>query len=194
MDTNTFEPKQEAAVPADLLQQEPHVEVVGYKPSVGLSDNERLAAGISTTILQTEKLSGLQWKRLTRERKMKEGTWVDKKPPRKIPSSQEMGTAGSSGGVKRPHSDSSNPSSEKQQPKKPRSAQMHTGSYKETVVGIKMAVTHTRHPAVKLDQAQTDLIQVKLLSAVDANPSREMPLQFLHSKCAEGIFWITCAN
>jgi hypothetical protein len=42
--------------------------------------------------------------------------------------------------VKRPHSDSSTPSQEKQQPKKPRSTQVQTGTYKEAVVGIKMAI------------------------------------------------------
>jgi hypothetical protein len=49
---------------------------------------------------------------------MGEGTWTEKKPPRKTPSSRDKGTVGSSGGVKRPHSDSSTPSLEKQQPKK----------------------------------------------------------------------------
>jgi hypothetical protein len=122
MDMNTFEPEQEEAAPADLLQQEPHVEVVDSKASIDLSDEGRLAAGVSMTRLQTKRLSGAQWKRLTRETKMKEGTWVDKKPSRKTPSSQEMGVVGSSRGVKGPHSDSSTPSSEKQQPNKPRSA------------------------------------------------------------------------
>jgi hypothetical protein len=42
------------------------------------------------------------------------------KPKRNTPPSQDKGTAGSSGGVKRPHSDSSTTSQEKQQPKKPR--------------------------------------------------------------------------
>ena len=46
---------------------------------------------------------------------------------------------------------------------------MQTGSYKETVAGIKVAVIHRRHPDVKLDQTQVDMIQVKLLTAVDAN-------------------------
>jgi hypothetical protein len=185
MDTSTFEPEQEAAAPADLLQQEPHVEVVGSKSSVDLSDEERLAADVSMTRLQTKKLSGAQWKRLTRERKMEEGTWMDKKPPRKTPSSQEMGAVRSNGGVKRPHSDSSTPSSQKHQPKKPRKTQVQTGSYKETAAGIRMAVIHRRHPDVKLDQAQADLIQVKLLSAANANPSGEVPLQFLYSKFAQ---------
>jgi hypothetical protein len=71
---------------------------------------------------------------------------------------------------------------------------VQTGSYKEAVAGIKMMVIHICHPDVKLDQAQADLIQVKLLSAVDANPSREVPPQFLYSKFAQGILWITCAN
>jgi hypothetical protein len=60
------------------------------------------------------------------------------KPKRKIPPSQDKGTAGSSGGEKRPHSDSSTPSQEKQE--KPRSTYVQTGTYKEAVVGIKMAI------------------------------------------------------
>jgi hypothetical protein len=123
-----------------------------------------------------------------------EGTWMAEKPPRKTPSSQVKGTAGCSGGVKRPHSDSSTPSLEKQQPKKPRNTQVQTGTYKDAVTGIKMAIIHRHHPDVKLDQTQTDIIQAKLLTAVDANPSVEIPPQFLQSKFAHGIFWITCAN
>jgi hypothetical protein len=119
---------------------------------------------------------------------MKEVTWTDKMPPRKTPSSYEMGAVGSSGGVKRPHSNLSTPSSEKQQPKKPRHTQVQTGTYKEAAAGIKMAVIHRRHPDVKLDQAQADLIQVKLLFAVDANTSREVPPQFLYSKICTGNF------
>jgi hypothetical protein len=32
------------------------------------------------------------------------------------------------------------------------------------------------------------------LYGVDVNPSGEAPPQFLYSKFAQGIFWITCAN
>jgi hypothetical protein len=49
---------------------------------------------------------------------MREGTWTEKKPSRKTPSFLDKGTVGSSGGVKRPHSDLSTPFLEKQQPKK----------------------------------------------------------------------------
>ena len=138
-----------------------------------------MAAGISTIGLQTKRLSGTQWKKLIRERKMREGTWTVEKPPRKTPPSQVKGTAGSSGGVKRPHSDSSTPSLEKQQPKKPRNNQMQTETYKEAVTGIKMAIIHRHHPTAKLDQTQIDIIQAKLLTAVDANPLGEIPPQFL---------------
>jgi hypothetical protein len=94
MDMDTFEPEQEVAVPADLLQQEPLLEVVGIKPSTDLSDKVRLAAGISMTRLQTKTLSAAQQKRLTTARKMKEVTSTDKKPPWKMPSSLEMGAVG----------------------------------------------------------------------------------------------------
>jgi hypothetical protein len=83
---------------------------------------------------------------------------------------------------------------EKQQPKKPRNTQVQNGSYKEPVTGIKMAVIHRCHSDVKLDQTQLDTIQVKLLTAVDVNPLGETPPQFLYSKFAHGVFWITCAN
>jgi hypothetical protein len=194
MDMNISELKQGAGATADLLQQQPHVEVIDIKSSIASSDEERVAAGIPTIGLQTKRLSGAQQKRLNRERKMREGTWTEKKPPRKTPSSQEKGARKSSGGVKRPHSDSSTPSSETQQPKKPTSTQLQTGSYKEAVAGIKMVVTHRRHPDATLDQTQVDLIQVKLLSAVDANPLGDAPPQFLYSEFAQGVFWITCAN
>jgi hypothetical protein len=91
MDTNISEPKQRAAATADLLQQQPHAEVIDIKPFVASSDEERLAAGISTIGLQTKRLSGAQRKKNTREKNMKEGTWTEKKPPRKTPSSQEKG-------------------------------------------------------------------------------------------------------
>jgi hypothetical protein len=80
------------------------VEVVDLKSSVASSDEERLGADILTIGLQTKRLSGAQRKRLIRERKMREGSWTERKPPRKTPS-QDKGTVRSSGGVKRPHSD-----------------------------------------------------------------------------------------
>ena len=119
MDTKVIDPKQAADTIADLLPQQPQMKDVAQKLSAASSDEERLAVGIWIG-LQTKRLSGAQQKRLTRERKMREGTWTVEKPPGKTPSSQAKGLADSSGGVKRSHSGSSTPSQGKEQPKKPR--------------------------------------------------------------------------
>jgi hypothetical protein len=124
MDTFEKEPKQGAGTTADLLKQKPQKEVLESKPSTASLDEEKLAAGISTIGLQAKRLSGAQRKKLVRERKMEEGTWMVEKPKWKTLPSRDKGTARSSGGVKRPYSDSSTPSQEKQQPKKPRSTQV----------------------------------------------------------------------
>jgi hypothetical protein len=70
-----------------LLKQEPQKEVLESKPSTASSDEEKLAAGISTIGLQAKRLSGAQRKKLVREREMKEGTWMVEKPKRKTPPS-----------------------------------------------------------------------------------------------------------
>jgi len=62
-------------------------------PSVASSDEERLAASISTIGLQTKRLSEAQRKRAYFRKKV-EGEDLDKKPPRKIPSSQNKDVAG----------------------------------------------------------------------------------------------------
>jgi len=59
---------------------------------------------------------------------------------------------------------------------------------------MKMAIIHRCHLDVQLDQTQVNMIQAKLLIAGDANPQGETPPQFLYSKFALGVFWITCAN
>ena len=111
MDTKVMEPKQGADTTADLLpQQQPQMKDVEQKLPAAFSDEERLGAGISMIGLQTKRLSGAQRKRLIRERKMREGTWMVEKPSGKTPSSQAKGVVESSGVVKRPHSDSSTPS------------------------------------------------------------------------------------
>jgi hypothetical protein len=127
MDTNIIEPEQGAAVAAELLQQDSQVEVVGSKPSAVPPDEDRLAAGVSTTRLQTKRPSGAQWRMLIKVKKMKEVTWTVEKPPSKTPSSQEKVVAGSSGGVKRPHSDSSTPPSTHSNLKNPEARKCRLG-------------------------------------------------------------------
>ena len=86
---DTKETKLKKGTTAELLQK-PHVEVADSKTPAVSSDEERLAAGISTIGLQTKKPSGAQRRKLTRDRKMKEGTWTEN-PPRKTPPSQVGG-------------------------------------------------------------------------------------------------------
>jgi hypothetical protein len=64
---------------------------LGSEPFTVPSDEVRLAAGVSTTRLQTKRLSGSQWKKLNEVKKMKEGTWTIEKPTGKTPSSQNIG-------------------------------------------------------------------------------------------------------
>jgi hypothetical protein len=66
------------------LHKEQHA-VIDPKPSAASSDEETLAAGISTIGLQTKRLSDAQWRKLTRARKMREGTWLEKKNPQEKP-------------------------------------------------------------------------------------------------------------
>ena len=196
MNTTELESKQEADSSADLpTQPQPQLKVVEPKPSAASTDEEKLVAGISMIGLQTKRLSGAQWRKLIRERKMKEGTWKDEKLPGKTPSSRAKGVAEGSEGVQRPYSDSSTPSRDTLKTKKPRSTQVQTVAYKEAVTGIKTAIIHSHHPEVKLDNCQHEINQAKLLSAVDVNPlEKTPPPQFLYSKFAQGVFWITCAN
>ena len=85
---------------------------------------------------------------------------LGQKTPRKT-TSQNKEEVGSSGGVKRPHSDSRTSSLEKQQTKRQRNTQVQTGSYKEAVICSRWRLFR-RHPDVKLDQTQVDMIQAKL--------------------------------
>jgi hypothetical protein len=95
MDTGTFETEQGAVNPVGLSQLKPHVEVT---PTALSSDEEKLAAGISTIGLQAKRRSGAQREKLMRAKKMREGTRTERRPPRKSPSPQDKGAEGSSGG------------------------------------------------------------------------------------------------
>jgi hypothetical protein len=99
MDTREMKLKQGAA--ADLLQQGPHVEVAESGTSALSSDEERLAAGISTIGLQAKGPSGAQWRRLSREGGMKEGTWMAERPLGGAPS-RVKGMAGGWGSEETP--------------------------------------------------------------------------------------------
>jgi hypothetical protein len=75
---------------------------------------------------------------------------MESKPPSRTVWSQNRGAAVISEGVKIPHSDSSTPSVDKQQPKKPRSTLMQNKTYKDAETGVKMAIIHRRHSELTL--------------------------------------------
>jgi hypothetical protein len=102
MDSVISEPEsgQGAATTADMSRQETHGEGVDPRSSAVSSEEERLVAGISMIGLHTKRLSGAQWRKITRKRKMREGTWTERKPPSKTPLSSDRSVVGSSGGVK----------------------------------------------------------------------------------------------
>jgi hypothetical protein len=187
MDTSKVKTDSKQEAETGLLQ-------LDQRSTTASSEEDSLAAGISTIGLQARKLFGAQQKKLMRGSRMREGTWSESKPARETPSFQDRGAAGSSGGVKRPHSDSSTPSAEQQQPKKSRSTSMQTTTYKESATGIKMAIIHRHHPEMTLDQNQADLIQEKLTDAVDVNPEGEAPPQCLYSRFAQDILTTACAT
>jgi hypothetical protein len=64
MDTENLKPKQGADLAADLLKEDSHVEVESESVAVS-SEEDRLAAGVSTIKLQTWRLSGAQRRKLT---------------------------------------------------------------------------------------------------------------------------------
>jgi hypothetical protein len=78
MDTSKVKSDIEQEAAAGLLQPD-------QRSTTASSEEDRLAAGISTIGLQARKLSGAQRKKLIRERKMREGTWTESKPPSKTP-------------------------------------------------------------------------------------------------------------
>jgi hypothetical protein len=65
---------QAAVTSVDLSRQEPQGEVVNPKSFAAASEEERLAAGVSTMGLHTKRFSGAQRRKLTRERKIRKGS------------------------------------------------------------------------------------------------------------------------
>lgn len=153
---------------------------------------DTISAGVTQLGLQRTKLSGAQRRRLRKEKKIAEGTWLEKKP-QKVDHSKREGGAKKIAGPKRPRDESKSPP---HAAKKPRSAgTAQTGNYSEVAAGFKMAVIDRRHPEVTVDQSQADLIQKKLLSALISTPFGSAgTVQFLRTTYSGGVLWMTCAN
>jgi hypothetical protein len=65
MDTKNLKPKQGADLAADFLKDDSHVEAESESVAVS-SEEDRLAADVSTIKLQTGRLSGAQRRKLTK--------------------------------------------------------------------------------------------------------------------------------
>lgn len=156
-----------------------------------VTESDGIDINLDNLGIKEKRLSGAQRKKLRKAEKMAAGTWT-KQRPRKPPPGKSGGEA-PVGGSKRPISDSSSPATP--HPKKARSGAAPTPSYKDATVGIKMAVIDARHPDVLLDQEQADLIQNKLVAAIDAIPFGEASPRFQRfPKFEVGILNITCAD
>lgn len=161
---------------------------------------ETITAVLDNLELQKKKLSGAQLRKLRKERKMAAGTWTTEKPPKKDhrhskttkenPGERKEDVKRGQEGKKRPREDSKTPP---QRNKKPRKTQ--TGTYSEALTEFKMAVIDRRHPEVTLDQEQAELIQNKLVDAMDGTPTgSDCLLQFARTTFSGGVLWMTCAN
>jgi hypothetical protein len=150
-----------------------------------------LPAGNVTIGLRTKKISG-EGKARNRI-KMKEGTWIEK-PNRNTPTSQDEGKT-------RKHWECEKTSLRLQHTTQRKTATQETQDHPGADWNLQGNCClnldgncHRLHPDVNMDEAQIDTIQEKILQAIDAKAFEEAPSQFLYSKFAQGVFWITCAN
>lgn len=132
-----------------------------------------------------KRLSGARRRKIRKEERTKAGTW---KPLTSVNFQvDEM----ESSDIKRFRSDSPTFLTLDQQTSMSNLSTSNSVSETE----LKMAVIDRRHPDVTLNRRQADLIQNKLLTAVDESLLRSAnPPQFESSKFTGGILWLTCAN
>ena len=191
----------ESAVRATIVEVSDH----DSDTSVGTQGTtDTISAEVEKMDLQEgkkKKLSGAQQRKLIKERKMAAGTWTEEKPQKMDRDKQtKVGvkeqTTGSKKGVEKDREGKKRPREVTKTPtprafKKPRA----TGQYSEVASGLRMAVIDRRHPEVTLDQGQADLIQERIVDALDnAASSSSNPLQFARTTFSGGVLWMTCHN
>lgn len=163
-------------------------EVMDCTVNMGASTSQEASADLTRENSQTKRLSGAQRKKLVKAQKIAAGTWTERKP-RSRP--LQGGGAAPAVSSKRPQSGSPT----KPNPKRARNAPAQTGSYRDAMTGIRMAVINANHPDTMLNQAQADLIQNKLVAAIDAIPVGEASPRFQrYPKFEGGILSIACAD
>lgn len=183
------------AMDSDSIMEGGPVPPETSKPTTSATDAEAIdlaTEGMQSIGLKSKKLSGAQRKKALKAKKMAAGTWTAEKPCSETKKAVQGGPAE---GVKRPRSESQTPPTRMTGVKKPRSEKSQTGSYSDTVKGIRLAVIQRRHPDDTLSQGQADLVQNALVEALYAAPSGSTsPPQFMKTTFASGVLWMTCAN
>uniref|UniRef100_A0A6P7FCL4 Uncharacterized protein LOC114328927 n=1 Tax=Diabrotica virgifera virgifera TaxID=50390 RepID=A0A6P7FCL4_DIAVI len=214
------ETRMEAAGAADHIEHTDKgaVETADHAEERGI-EADQLETSLEKLSLGTKKLSGAQKRRLKKAEKIAAGTWVKENPHK---TKGQKGKSDQTTGVKRTRSDNSTPTKnpEAKRPKgitkqaannatrsgntqtgtvasakEVRGSKTQTGTYGEVTDKLRMAVVDRRHPEVKLNQEQAELVRTKLEEAVDKAPGgSQNPLQFLRTTFSAGILWIHCAN
>ena len=121
-------------------------------------------------------MSGAQWRRQVKARKMAEGTWTERAPKTKV---EREATK------KRIREESKTP----EHPSKHRSGSTRPSvQYNEIANNLRMAIIDSKHPDIVLDQEQADQIQNRLLRELDGTPSGSgNPIQFLKTTFSGGV-------
>lgn len=185
--------------------------------SLSLSDNEERMllqspadkAAEEPGTPKPKKLSGAQRKKLMKEKLAKRGEKFQPakwRPSHYAKLSQpKEGAETPDGGAKRSRSDGSSPrSAEAREKKRPRTGGVEPGgsqsipgtstqSYRDTVTNIRMSVTSTQFPDVKLTAEQSNLIEDALVDAMVPLESGALP-KLCGNFLERGVFTLACKN
>jgi Domain of unknown function (DUF4780) len=175
---------------------------------------EKLSGELQKVDLQRKRPSGAQRRKFVREQKKAAGKWTEKKPhkpsrqggsgrPATEPSRKSLGKdsrketpkqGGRDEGKKRPRlSDDTPPQA--REPKRIRSVNQQTGSFRDATRNLGVAIIDRRYPETQLDQGQANLIQTRLEEEVFNTPGgSEDIIQFQRTTFASGALWVTCGN
>ncbi|CAH1099230.1 unnamed protein product [Psylliodes chrysocephalus] len=181
--------------------------------TVKVEDSNRLAGGGSvktdegsqiketgkkqrlSLLIDRNKSSGAERKKLLKERKMAAGTWTEENLHKNAAQKRTQRKENQpKKGDKRPRSKSQTPPT-RSRTKRARNAPASAGSYSDTLRGIRLTVIQRRHPDTTLDQAQEDLVQETLMERLyaAASGSGGAP-QFHRTSFSAEVIWISYAN
>uniref|UniRef100_A0A146LAN8 DUF4780 domain-containing protein n=1 Tax=Lygus hesperus TaxID=30085 RepID=A0A146LAN8_LYGHE len=160
---------------------------------------------LSSTNLDKPKtrLSGAQKRRLKKARKTAAGLWTPEKPSKtlNITSEETSSIAVNAPGmstqisepveIKRSRWNTLSECTLTEPQSQSYRSTRQTVPNNATAEGYRMAVIPARYPDTQLNQAQAELVQYKILEAVD---NAAVAPQFFGAKFIAGVLWIHCAN